>query len=516
MRLLRLLAGVALAGFLTAGAATAQPRTVTGTLDLDSPGAVIQPEVYGHFMEQLGSGITGGIWVGPDSDIPNTRGFRNDVVAALRALEVPVVRWPGGCYADIYDWRGGIGPRGDRPVTLNRWWGGTEEDNAFGTHEFFDFAELIGAKTYLSINVGTGTPQQAADWIEYVTSDSQSSLARERRANGREQPWRLDYIGVGNEPWGCGGRMRAAYYTDLLRHYAGFIAPFGQESVIIAAGPSGDDYDWTRTLMRDGMTNFEQLSVHNYTLPTGDWAAKGAATGFPVEEWVSTFDNAYRIEAIIAGHSAVMDEYDPDGTLGIAVDEWGAWYDPTPGSPDGHLQQQNSVRDALVAAAHFNIFHRHAGRVHMSNIAQMVNVLQALILTDGADMVLTPTYHAFMLYKPFQNAGVLPLTLDDGDAGERPMVDGTAARGADGRVHLALINLDPVAGAAIGLEMDGAARIVQARILTAGAMDAHNTFANPDRVTPRPFDGARLSDGRLAVELPAHSLVVITLEPSAP
>ena len=198
------------------------------------------------------------------------------------------------------------------------------------------------------------------------------------------------------------------------------------------------------------------------------------------------------------------------------MDEWGAWYDPTPGSPDGHLQQQNSVRDALVAAAHFNIFHRHAGRVRMSNIAQMVNVLQALILTDGPDMVLTPTYHAFMLYKPFQNAGVLPLTLDDGDAGDRPMVVATAARGADGRVHLALINLVPAAGAAIGLGMEGAARIVQARILTAGTMDAHNTVADPDRVAPRPFEGARLSNGRLALDLPAHSLVVITLESSAP
>jgi len=516
MRRGALTALVCAVAFAGAGAAIAQPRTVTGTLDLDSPGAVIQPEVYGHFMEQLGSGITGGIWVGPGSDIPNTRGFRNDVVAALRELEVPVVRWPGGCYADIYDWRSGVGPRSARPVTLNRWWGGTEEDNAFGTHEFFDFAELIGAKTYLSVNLGTGTPQQAADWIEYITASGQSSLARERRANGREQPWRVDYVGVGNEPWGCGGRMRADYYTDLLRHYAGFIAPYGQDSVMVAAGPNADDYEWTRTLMRDGADSFDQLSLHNYTLPTGDWSAKGAATGFPVEEWVSTFDNAYRIETMIVRHSAIMDEYDPDGAHGIAVDEWGAWYDSTPGSPGGHLQQQNSLRDALLAAAHFNIFHRHAGRVRMTNVAQMVNVLQALILTDGPDMVLTPTYHAFMLYKPFQGASVLPVTLDDGDGGERPVVDATAARGADGRVHVALINLDPGAPATVGMEMTGRARILEARILNAGALDAHNTVSDPDAVQPAPFTGARLSDGRLSIDLPAHSLVVISLEPAMP
>lgn len=493
------------------GAAEAQTRAVTGTLDTTAPGAVIHPDVHGHFMEQLGTGITGGIWVGEDSPIPNTRGFRNDVVQALRALEVPVVRWPGGCYADIYDWRSGVGPREERPVTLNRWWGGTEEDNAFGTHEFFEFAELIGARTYLSINVGTGTPQQAAEWIEYVTFGGDSSLARERRANGREAPWRLDYIGVGNEPWGCGGRMRAAYYTDLLRHYAGFIASYGQDSVIVAAGPSGDDYEWTRTLMTDGMESFEQLSLHNYTLPTGDWGTKGAATGFPVQEWTSTFDNAYRIETMIARHAAIMDETDPERTRGVAVDEWGAWYDPTPGSPGGFLQQQNTIRDALLTAVHLNIFHRHAERVRMANVAQMVNVLQALILTEGPDMVLTPTYHAFMLYKPFMGARVLPLSLDDGD-GERPQVDGTAALGSDGRVHLALVNLDAANEAAVILEANTAGmEIAQSVILSGADMDSHNRFTTPDDVRPRPFQGVRRSDERLHVALPPRALIVITL-----
>ena len=498
-----------ISGFVAAVLLASTPATadVRGSLRLDQPGARVNPDVHGQFMEQLGSGITGGIWVGEDSAIPNTRGFRNDVVGALRALEVPVVRWPGGCYADTYHWRDGIGPRADRPVTLNRWWGNSEEDNAFGTHEFFDFAELIGAKTYLSINMGSGTPAEAAQWVEYITSDTGSTLAQQRRANGRERPWKIDYLGLGNEPWGCGGRMRASYYTDLMRQYVGFVMPEG--TVSVASGPNAGDYDWTRTLMRDGRDNFDQLSLHYYTLPTGDWARKGGSIGFDGAEWDATFRQAYRIEEMIRGHDAIMDEYDPESRVGLAVDEWGAWYDPTPGTVAGHLQQQNSLRDALLAAVHFNIFHRHADRVRMSNVAQMVNVLQALILTDGPRMTLTPTYHAFMLYKPFRNAAVLPVTLEAGDADR---VDVTAARSDDGGVHVALINLDPARATEVRIRLDGAHEwTVAGQVLTSDRMDAHNTFEQPAAIVPAPFRGARIEDGVLIARLPAKALVVLEL-----
>ncbi len=491
-------------------------QSVTGTLDLNAPGAVIAPEVYGQFMEQLGTGIDGGVWVGPQSDIPNTRGFRNDVVAALKALQVPVVRWPGGCYADIYHWRDGIGPRDRRPITLNRWWGNKEEDNAFGTHEFFDFAELIGAKSYLSVNVGTGTPREAADWVEYATSDAGSRLADERRANGRERPWRIDYLGIGNEPWGCGGRMRASWYADLFRQYVGFVAPNGGGAVVVAGGPDADNYDWTRTLMSVAGKDLDALSLHYYTLPTGDWAAKGAAIGFGEDQWRSAFVQTYRMEAMLDAHDAVMDETDPNGDTMLAVDEWGAWYDPTPGSPGGWLQQQNSLRDALLAAANFNIFHRHADRVRLANIAQMVNVLQAMILTDEDRMVLTPTYHAFALYRPFQGARVLPLTLDGPDYGAVKAVDGTAGVDAEGRVHIALINLDPAHSVPVDLTLNGrVSGVGEAQMLTAETMDAHNTFADPAAVTPRPFAGVRLNEGRLDLVLPEKSLVFLTLNREA-
>ncbi|MDP3801904.1 alpha-N-arabinofuranosidase [Brevundimonas sp.] len=497
---------------LAPSGASAQTLRATGELRLDRPGATIAPEVYGQFMEQLGTGIDGGVWVGEGSDIPNVRGFRTDVVEALKALKVPVVRWPGGCYADIYHWRDGIGPRAERPVTLNRWWGGNEEANGFGTHEFFEFAELIGAKTYLSINVGSGTPAEAADWVEYISSPTRSRLAELRRANGRAEPWRIDYLGLGNEPWGCGGRMRASYYADLMRQYVGFVAPYGERTTMVAAGPTSEDYDWTRTLM-PGRENFDALSLHYYTLPTGDWGAKGSALGFDEAQWAGTFVQTYRIEEMIAGHDAIMDETDPEARVVLAVDEWGAWYDPTPGSQAGHLQQQNSLRDALLAAVNFNIFHRHADRVRLANVAQMVNVLQAMILTDGPAMVLTPTYHAFAMYQPFQGATVLPLSIESPAYGALEAVDGTAARGLDGKVHVALVNLDPNRPVEVSLAVaGGAAHRVSGRILTGAVMDAHNDFDAPRVVEPAAFSATRISEGRLVVSLPAKSLVILTLD----
>ena len=512
-RIQRLALVAALALAVPAGEVSAQVLTATADLRLDQPGPAIAPEVYGQFMEQLGTGIDEGIWVGEDSDIPNTRGFRDDVVGALKALRVPVVRWPGGCYADIYHWRDGIGPRDQRPVTLNRWWGNKEENNAFGTHEFFEFAELIGAKTYLSVNVGSGTPQEAAEWVEYITSPSRSRLAEMRRANGRDAPWKIDYLGIGNEPWGCGGRMRAPFYTDLLRQYVGFVTPSESGTTVVAAGPTSDDVEWTRTLMTGAGGNFDALSLHYYTLPTADWAAKGAAIGFDEAQWAATFVQTYRIEAMIAAHDAVMDQTDPAGKTVLAVDEWGSWYDPTPGTNAGFLQQQNSLRDGLLAAVNFNIFHRHADRVRLANIAQMVNVLQAMILTDGARMVLTPTYHAFAMYQPFQGATVLPLTIRSPAYGSLNAVDGTAARGLDGKVHLALVNLDPDQAVELSVTVGGGeARTVAGRVLSAAAMDAHNDFDAPRAVEPTVFRDAVVTDGRLTVRLPAKSLVVLSLD----
>jgi alpha-N-arabinofuranosidase len=495
-----------------ASAPLAQAATTSGTVQADQPGPVIAPEVHGQFMEQLGTGIDGGIWVGTGSPIANTRGYRNDVLQALKALEVPLLRWPGGCYADIYHWRDGIGPRPARPVTLNRWWGNKEERNGFGTHEFFEFAEMIGAKTYLNINLGTGSPREAAQWVEYITSPSASTRAQERRRNGREAPWKIDYLGIGNEPNGCGGRMRPAAFADLFRQYVGFLAPHGG-TTFVAAGPDATSEEWTRTVMDVAGKHLDAYSLHYYTLPTGDWKTKGPATGFDEAQWRATFEQAYRIEALIGEHAAIMDGFDPKAEKILAVDEWGAWYDPTPGSSEGWLQQQNSLRDGLLAAVHLNIFHRNARRVRLANIAQMVNVLQAMILTDGPKMVLTPTYHAFSLYRPFQGATSLPLTLQSPAYGRVQAVDGSAALGTDGRLHVALVNLDPGEANEVSLLLQGwSGARVSGQVLTAAALDTHNTFDQPDALRPIAFDGARVEKGRLSLTLPPKSLVVLALE----
>jgi alpha-N-arabinofuranosidase len=484
----------------------------------DRPGAVIEPEIYGHFAEHLGRGIYEGVWVGENSNIPNIRGYRRDVVEALRAIKPPVVRWPGGCFADDYHWRDGIGPRAKRPVRINNLWGGVEEPNAFGTHEFMDFAELIGTKTYIAANMGSGSPTEMAQWIEYMTSDSRSALAQERRANGREKPWKVDYLGIGNETWGCGGNMRPEVSADLHRQFATFVRPPKGVTVLrVASGSNGDDRKWTEAVMAGAAEHMEGYSLHHYTLPTGSWTgSKGSATAYGEDQWISTLKNTLRMDEIVTAHSAIMDKHDPQKKVGLYVDEWGLWTDQEPGSTPGFLYQLNSVRDALVAAINFNIFHAHAERVRMGNIAQMVNVLQALLITDGPKMVRTPTYHVFDMYQGFKGATNLPVEVRGPEykfgSLEVPGVHASAGRDAAGVTHVALVNLDPKEAATLDVRLPGVTGSrVTGRVLTAPSMTTGNTFANPDAVRPQPFTGATISGGRLGVSLPPRSVVVLAL-----
>jgi alpha-N-arabinofuranosidase len=490
---------------------------VSVTVRTDQPGAVINPNVYGQFAEHLGAGIYGGIWVGEKSDIPNTNGYRNDVVAALKALKVPVVRWPGGCFADEYHWRDGIGPRADRPVKVNTHWGGVPETNEFGTHEFMAFAELIGTKVYISGNVGSGSPQEMADWMEYMTSNTVSTLANLRRKNGRDQPWDVHYFGIGNETWGCGGNMRPEYYADLFRQYATYIkAPRGKRPVIVASGGHTESTKWAEVLTTQVEQDLDAISHHYYTLPTGKWDKKGNSLGFTEAEWITTLQRTLRIDGFIVDNVKVLDKNDPQGKTAFFVDEWGTWYDPEPGREPGFLYQQNSLRDAVVAALNFHVFHKHAKRVQMANIAQMVNVLQAMILTEGPRMALTPTYHAFQMYTPFQGATVLPAevrapayTLGEVTV---PSVTVTAARDTQGKLQLGLVNLDAKQEATVTVDLHGMqAKGAAGRVLTAKAMDAHNTFESPSAVAPAPIK-ARRSGGKLLLTLPAKSVTVVAVD----
>jgi len=513
------LTGALAAGHAQAPAPTEARATVKATLRADQPGPVVNRNIYGHFAEHLGRGIYEGLWVGPDSSIPNTRGIRNDVLEALKALHVPVLRWPGGCFADEYHWKDGIGPREKRPSMINTHWGGVVENNHFGTHEFMELVELLGAEAYISGNVGSGTVQEMMEWVEYLTSGADSPMANLRRQNGREEPWRVPYFGVGNENWGCGGTMRPEYYADLFRRYNTFVKNYDRQRPVyrIACGADGGNLNWTEVLMSNAGRQMNGLSLHHYTLPTGNWSAKGSATQFGEDQWFATLSRTLEMDGIITRHAAIMDKADERRRVGLVVDEWGTWYDVEPGTEPGFLYQQSTIRDAVAAALNFHVFHRHADRVVMANIAQTVNVLQAMILTDKARMLRTPTYWVFEMFKVHQGGTFLPVELASPDYlhGDQriPAISASATRSADGRtVHLSLVNTNPTQGAALSVVLSGVTPASAAgRVLTAPTMQSHNTFDAPDTVKPEPFGGVRLAGSTLDVQLPPRSVAIIEL-----
>ena len=512
----RLAVAVVLGLVLPLAVRAAEPLTATAVVHGDQDGGTISRHLYGHFAEHLGRCIYDGLWVGEDSPIPNTKGVRTDVIDALKKLKIPNLRWPGGCFADDYHWRDGIGPVDERPQTINIHWGQVVETNAFGTHEFLELCELLDAEPYLAGNVGSGSPEEMRDWIEYLTFDGDSELANLRRKNGREQPWRIEYFGVGNENWGCGGAMRPEYYADLYRRYAEYCRDLsGNRLTRVACGPSGNDGNWTRTVMERVGGRMQALSLHQYTL-AAPWHAKLPATGFDEAGWFAIVQQALTMEKTLDDTEAIMDKADPDKRIGLFVDEWGTWYEAEPGTPGYALYQQNTLRDAMVAGVTLHIFHDHCERVRMANIAQIVNVLQAMILTEGEKMVLTPSYHVFEMYKVHQDATRLPLELKSPEYTHGkdaiPAVSASASRDKAGKVHVSLVNVHPKEAVTVTCELAGvAAKDLTGRVLTGDQLDAHNTFADPNVVEPRAFDGAKLADGKLTVELPARSVVVLEL-----
>ena len=486
----------------------------------------INPELYGNFSEHLGRCIYEGLYVGEDSEIPNTKGMRNDVVAALKEMKLPVLRWPGGCFADEYHWKDGIGPKENRKKMINTHWGGVTEDNSFGTHEFFELCRQIGCETYINGNMGSGTVQEMSEWVEYMTFDGVSPMADLRAENGHEKPWTVDFFGIGNENWGCGGNMNPEFYGNMYRRYQTFVRDYDGNKKIrkIACGANSDDYEWTQEVMKacfrrispqqHGM--MDGLSLHYYTVPE-TWDHKGSATEFAEKDWYKTMKKTMYMEELIRRHSAIMDQYDPDKKVGMIVDEWGTWYDVEPGTNPGFLYQQNTMRDALVAGINLNLFNKHSDRVKMANIAQMVNVLQSMILTEGEKMVKTPTYHVFDLYQVHQENDLLASSLETEQVGLEdeymvPNLTESVSVDANGVLHITMTNVDlekayPVEAVLLGKE----AGEIKAEIVT-GHMQDKNTFEAPETVGVQGFDGVQATKEGISFTIPACSVLHIAVK----
>ena len=503
----------------TALSVSAQQSKATAVVNADQGTYTISKHIYGQFAEHLGHGIYGGLWVGENSPIPNTHGVRNDVIAALRKIKIPNLRWPGGCFADEYHWLDGVGPREKRAKMINTNWGGVVEDNSFGTNEFLNLCEELGTEPYICGNLGSGSVEEMSKWVEYMTFDGESPMANLRKQNGREKPWKVKFFGVGNENWGCGGNMTPEGYSELYRRYSTYARNYGDNQLYkIAGGANIDDYRWTETLMKNiprGMMN--GISLHNYTFTDG-WTNKGNATGFNEDQYFKVLDNGQKMDELITKHSVILDMYDPAKRIGFVVDEWGVWYNVEPNTNPGFLFQQNTLRDALLAGEILNIFHKHCDRVKMANIAQMVNVLQAIIFTEGDKMVLTPTYYVFDMYKVHQDATMLPMTVDCGDYSrlnrKLKAISSTASIDKAGAIHITLVNIDPKNEVEVSCEVRGAktTKITDGQIITGKETGTFNTYDNPYQVQLESFKNAKYKNGILTVKVPAKSLITVELK----
>nr|WP_315174602.1 alpha-L-arabinofuranosidase C-terminal domain-containing protein [uncultured Flavobacterium sp.] len=494
----------------------AQKETTVVTIKNTTNAPTINKNIYGHFAEHLGRSIYGGFFVGDTSKIPNTNGVRNDIVAALKELKIPNLRWPGGCFADTYHWKDGIGPKENRPTIVNQWWGGTTEDNSFGTHDFLNLCELLGAEPYLSGNVGSGTVQELADWVQYANFGGKSPMSDLRIKNGRTEPWKVKFWGIGNEAWGCGGNMTADYYVGEYRKYATFMSDWENTGGLtrIASGSNSADYNWTETLMKNIPINMlGGVGVHHYAVI--DWAKKGDGVDYTENQYFQTMKSALKMEELVTKHSAIMDKYDADKKVAMIVDEWGAWYEVEKGTNPGFLYQQNTMRDAVLAGATLNIFNNHADRVRMANLAQCVNVLQAVILTDKAKMILTPTYHIMKMYRVHQDAQLIPLVFNSPSYTYNnetlPALSASASKDKNGLIHISLVNVDAKKDQKIEINLkELGIKNVTGSILTSPKIQDYNSFDNPTKIQPTVLKGFKIKNNTLELIIPPFS--VITLE----
>jgi len=488
------------------------------SLNENGNGPIINKNIYGHFAEHLGRCIYDGIYVGENSNIPNTNGVRNDIIKALKDLKIPNLRWPGGCFADTYHWKDGIGPKEDRPAMVNRWWGGVIEDNSFGTHDFLNLCEVLETEPYLAANVGSSTVQEFTEYIQYVGHKEGSPMADLRKQNGRVEPWKVKYWGVGNEMWGCGGNMTPEFYANLYRQYATFMSDWTNSGGLfrIASGANVADYNWTEVLMRDIPKHLiEGVALHSYSFV--EWNDKGSATNFNEAQYFSTIKTALMMEELVEKHTAIMDKYDPRNRIALIVDEWGGWYDVEEGTNPGFLYQQNTMRDAMIAGCTLNIFNNHSERVKMANLAQTVNVLQAVILTEGEKILLTPTYHVMKMYNVHQDAQLLPISFTspkyEYNGESLPAISASASKDKNGLVHISLVNIDASKENVVEIDLEAfKIKEITGSIVSSNKLQDHNTFDNPNNIQIKDFKDFKLQKGLLKVTLPPFSVIVFEVK----
>ena len=493
---------------------TAQNQII---LNADLGKDTISRHIYGHFAEHLGRCIYDGFYVGDNSKIPNVKGMRSDIVAALKKMKIPNLRWPGGCFADTYHWKDGIGDKSKRPTMVNTWWGGVTEDNSFGTHEFMELCAQLDCEPFINGNVGSGSPQEMREWVEYLTHPGGSPMAKLRGENNRKEPWKVKYWGVGNENWGCGGEMKADYYANQYRQFATFLSNYGSNRLFkLPSTANGANYAWTETLLKEIPLNMmDGVGFHHYSVI--DWGKKGSATEFAEEQYFTIMKRAYDIDAMVKQTRALMDRYDPKKKLAMVIDEWGGWYDVEKGTNPGFLFQQNTIRDAMIAGMTLNIFNNNADRVRLANIAQTVNVLQAVVLTQGAKMILTPTYHVFEMYNVHHDAVMLPLSISSQDYAfgndKLPAVSASASKDKSGAVHISLVNIDMNKTQEVTINVRGMKTSnVTGRILMSAKVQDCNTFDDPNKIKTAEFKGAMLKGDDLKVTLPPTSVVMLELK----
>jgi alpha-N-arabinofuranosidase len=521
--------------------------SVALVVDAGASKYTISRHIYGHFSEHLGRCIYDGYWVSESMPVPKQDRIRLDIVEALKKIQIPNLRWPGGCFADEYHWRDGIGPRNQRPTMINTNWGNVTEDNSFGTHEFLELCELLKTEPVIVGNVGSGSVEEMSKWIEYLNYDGISPMTNMRKQNGREKPWGVSFWGIGNENWGCGGNMTPEYYLTQYKQYSTFAKNYpGTTLRKIASGANSTNYQWTEVLMQGlagggGRGGMWGMDLHYYTRPPrgnrgqgGQGAppagaqgapaqpaapvqSPGSATNFTEATYFATMQNALRIEEIIKGHDSVMTKYDAQKRVALVVGEWGIWTDTEPGTNPRFLYQQNSLRDALIAGSTLNIFNNHCDRVKMAQLAQTINVLQALILTEGTKMILTPTYHVFDMYKVHHDARMLPVkfTSPDYAMGNQtlPALNVSASQDSSGVVHITLVNIDPAKSITLSTTLNQVKwATVTGEVLTSAKITDINTFDKSGTVKIVKFDGAKKQGDLLNVVVPSKSVVLLTIK----